>query len=177
MEQVRRASEQGAAEMRQRAASLVLNWEPWEPLQKLAEAILALPVEGEARPVEKSLDAVVERVVREGLDVARVEVPRPHLAAGQTWRDSKRREISVQEDREGLLACLLPFGQRVYFFDGAAAPEEWTFVGAPAANPRASEVASGKSEASPWAKRLANSTGSALAPADGLIGVDAGGGL
>jgi hypothetical protein len=38
------AREHGAAEMRERAASLVLNWEPWEPLTKLVEATLALPL-------------------------------------------------------------------------------------------------------------------------------------
>jgi hypothetical protein len=37
----------GAAEMRERAASLVLNWEPWESSTKLAERIRELPIGGE----------------------------------------------------------------------------------------------------------------------------------
>jgi hypothetical protein len=117
----RDARSAGAAEIRERAASLVLNWEPWEGLLKLAERIRELPI-GDA-------------------GAATVEAKRPPLAAGQAWRDGKGRPIAIRPGAvDGLLQAVGPFGQIAVFCDGAAAPEEWSLDEPAATNPGGSEV-------------------------------------
>ncbi len=143
----REAREQGAAEMRERAAVIldrmarfggVFACGTLTSYRELAEEIRALPI---------SPAQTAERVAREGLDVARVApaAERPPLAAGQRWLSSATGRtldtkpgtapglLEARDTANGMLGPII-------FAIGESAPAHWVFLGS-TTEPKAMESA------------------------------------